>query len=83
MFPGARSAHLNRRYVHDMLTKEMGFKQPLYSRLFRHSLATELAQNGIGAFELKTWFDWEDITMADEYVSAAGMSTRNVSNRTW
>lgn len=83
MFPGARSPHINERYVHDMLYRELGLKHPVWSHLFRHSLATELAANNVGPFELKSWFDWENIATADAYVQAAGVSTRNISNRTW
>jgi len=82
MFPGIRSKHINSRYVWDAI-KLMGFEQPIWSHLFRHTLATELAQNEVGAFEMKSWFDWEKIDTADSYVSAAGVSTKKASGRKW
>jgi len=77
-----RMGHIYPRYVWDAI-KEMGFEQPIWSHLFRHTLATELAQNDVGAFEMKTWFDWEKIDTADSYVSAAGVSTKKASSRKW
>jgi len=77
-----RMGHIYPRYVWDAI-KEMGFEQPIWSHLFRHTLATELAQNEVGAFEMKTWFDWEKIGTADSYVSAAGVSTKKASSRKW
>ncbi len=74
--------HIYPRYVWDAI-KLMGFEQPIWSHLFRHTLATELAQNEVGAFEMKTWFDWEKIDTADSYVSAAGVSTKKASSRKW
>ncbi len=70
------------RYVWDAI-KEMGFEQPIWSHLFRHTLATELASREVSAFEMKTWFDWEKIDTADSYVSAAGVSTKKASSRKW
>jgi len=84
LFPRSqtRMGHIYPRYVWDAI-KEMGFEQPIWSHLFRHTLATELAQNEVGAFEMKTWFDWEKIDTADSYVSAAGVSTKKASARKW
>lgn len=77
-----KMGHIYPRYVWNAI-REMGFEQPIWSHLFRHTLATELAQNDVGAFEMKTWFDWEKIDTADSYVSAAGVSTKKVSGRKW
>lgn len=84
LFPRSQTmmGHIYPRYVWDAI-KEMGFEQPIWSHLFRHTLATELAQNEVGAFEMKSWFDWEKIDTADAYVSAAGVSTKKVSSRKW
>lgn len=84
MFPRelTKTGHIYPKYVWEVI-KEMGFEQPIWTHLFRHSLATELAQNEVSAFEMKTWFDWERIDTADEYVSAAGVSTKKVSGRMW
>lgn len=40
----------------------------IWPHLFRHSLATMLAENGASAFELKAFFDWDDIRTAQKYV---------------
>ena len=84
MFPyeHSKDGYINPRYVWDFI-KLMDFKQPIWTHLFRHTLATELAQNEVSAFEMKTWFDWENIATADNYVSAAGVSTKKVSGRMW
>jgi len=80
--PQTKTGHIYPKYVWDFI-KEMGFEQPIWTHLFRHSLATELAQAEVSVFEMKTWFDWARIDTADEYVSAAGISTKKVSNRKW
>lgn len=84
MFPRKQTkmGHIYPKYVWDAI-KLMGLEQPVWTHLFRHSLATELAENEVSAFEMKTWFDWERIDTADEYVSAAGVSTKKVSGRMW
>jgi len=68
------------KYVWDAINR-MGFKQPIWSHLFRHTLATELAGENISTFELKSWFDWESIVLADKYVSRAGVLTDKISRR--
>jgi len=80
--PQTSTGHIYPKYVWDFI-KMMGFEQPIWTHLFRHSLATELAQNEVSVFEMKSWFDWEKIDTADEYVSASGVSTKKVSNRKW
>lgn len=84
MFPGmhTKTGHIYPRYVWDAI-KLMGFEQPIWTHLFRHTLATELAKDEVSVFEMKTWFDWERIDTADEYVSAAGVGTKKVSGRKW
>jgi len=84
MFPRehTRTGHIYEKYVWDVV-KMMDLPQPVWSHLFRHSLATELASNGISAWELKDWFDWESIATADEYVSAAGQTTPKITRRKW
>jgi site-specific recombinase XerD len=68
------------KYVWDAIRK-MGFRQPIWSHLFRHTLATELAMENFTPFELKSWFDWESIVLADKYVSRAGITTDKISRR--
>lgn len=40
----------------------------IWPHLFRHSLATMMAEAGATAFELKAFFDWDDIRTATKYV---------------
>lgn len=40
----------------------------IWPHLFRHSLATMMAEQGATAFELKGFFDWDDIRQAVVYV---------------
>ena len=40
----------------------------IWPHLFRHSLATMIAEKGASAFELKAFFDWDDIRTATRYV---------------
>lgn len=40
----------------------------IWPHLFRHSLATMMAEQGATAFELKAFFDWDDIRTAMRYV---------------
>lgn len=40
----------------------------IWPHLFRHSLATMMAENGATAFELKAYFDWDDVRTAQRYV---------------
>jgi hypothetical protein len=61
----------------------LDLQQPIWFHLFRHSLATELASSKVSAFEMKSGFDWENISVADEYVSASGVTTKNISSRVW
>lgn len=80
--PTTKMGYIYPKYVWDAIRK-MEFEQPIWTHLFRHTLATELAQEEVGAFEMKTWFDWEKIDTADSYVSAAGVSTKKASSRKW
>lgn len=40
----------------------------IWPHLFRHSLATMMAEAGATAFQLKGFFDWDDIRQAVRYV---------------
>jgi len=68
------------KYFWDVI-KKLELRQPIWAHLFRHSLATRLAEEGITAWELKQWFNWSTIALADKYVSSAGMDTPNISDR--
>jgi integrase len=70
------------KYVWDVIQK-MEFKQPVWSHLFRHTLASDMADHGIDPHQMKTWFSWSSIAMADTYVTKAGMNTKALSDRKW
>jgi site-specific recombinase XerD len=80
--PQTKTGHIFPEYVWNFI-KLMDLEQPIWSHLFQHSLATELASNEVSPFEMKAWFDWENISTADEYVEAVGISTKKVSSRVW
>lgn len=40
----------------------------VYPHLFRHSLATRLADSGVDSYDLKEWFGWKSVMMSDKYV---------------
>ncbi len=83
LFPrSTKMGHIYPKYVWDAI-QLMEFEQPVWTHLFRHSLATELAANEISAWEMKEWFDWEKIDTADEYVSSSGVGTKKISARNW
>lgn len=80
--PQTKMGHIYPKYVWDVIQK-MKLEQPVTTHLYRHTLATELANDEVSAFEMKTWFDWENIATADKYVTAAGVTTKKVSGRKW
>ena len=54
---------------------------PVWAHLFRHTLATRLAQDKVSLWELTSWFDWTRTNMAEVYVSRAGIKIDAISNR--
>lgn len=80
--PQTKMRYIYPKYVWDVI-QMLGLEQPVSCHLFRHTLATQMAEDGATAWELKSWFDWENISTADEYVSSAGMSTKRLSDRKW
>jgi len=52
-----------------------------YPHWFRHSLATELAEQGFTPHELKDWFDWSRYETAVHYVEGMPSMTERISNR--
>ena len=52
-----------------------------YPHWFRHSLATELAEQGFTAHELKDWFDWSRYETASSYVEGMPSMTERISKR--
>lgn len=53
----------------------------IYPHWFRHSLATQLAEEGIDPWQLMNWFDWDRFATAKRYVSGTAAMTRDISNR--
>jgi len=53
----------------------------IYPHWFRHSLATQLAEEGIDPWQLMSWFDWDRFATAKRYISGTGAMTRDISNR--
>ena len=51
--------------------------------LFRHSLATEMAEHGADILELVNWFDWDRSDTALDYIKRGTKLTERLSERTW
>lgn len=78
--PQTKMRHIYREYAHHVL-KEISPR--ISCHLFRHSLATQMAENGATAYELVNWFDWDRTDTALEYVRRSGQMTERLSNRKW
>jgi len=85
LFPAnTRTGYIYTKYAWEGLRKlkTVGVEQPLWTHLFRHSLATELAKDSdIGVWDMKAWFDWANAITADEYITSAGREIPSISNR--
>jgi integrase len=51
--------------------------------LFRHSLATQMAEHEATEEELMHWFDWDRFDTAHGYVRGGPRMTERLSRRTW
>lgn len=82
LFPRSqtRMGYIYRQYAHSIL-KEISPK--ISCHLFRHSLATQMAENGATAYELVNWFDWDRTDTALEYIRRSGAMTQRLSDRRW
>lgn len=78
--PQTKMGHIYRQYAH-LALKEISPR--ISSHLFRHSLATQMAEQGATAYELVNWFDWDRTDTALEYVRRSGAMTKRLSDRTW
>ncbi len=54
-----------------------------WCHLFRHSVATIMAEEGATESELMSWFDWTDPKVAHGYVSRGPKLTERLSERNW
>jgi len=75
-----KMGYIYRQYAHNLL-KEISPR--ISCHLFRHSLATQMAENGATAYELINWFDWDRTDTALEYIRRSGQMTQRLSNRKW
>jgi len=65
IFPGNSGGHIHRITAWRWLK---AISQDIWPHLFRHSLATLMAENGATAFELVAWFHWANMDTARTYV---------------
>jgi len=82
MFPRkqTKTGHIYREYFWRVLKK---VSPDLSSHLFRHSLATTMAEEDATAYEMVTWFDWDRTDTALDYIKRSGRLTRRLSRRKW
>jgi len=82
LFPRRQTkmGYIYRQYAH-LVLKEIS--PIISSHLFRHSLATQMAEDGATAYELVSWFDWDRTDTALEYVRRGGAMTERLSKRKW
>jgi len=55
----------------------------LYPHLFRQSVATLLAEDGLTEDQLMSWFDWDSSRVAHEYVKRGPKLSERASMREW
>lgn len=75
-----KMGHIYRQYVHLVLKEISPY---ISSHLFRHSLATQMAEDGATAYEMVNWFDWDRTDTALEYIRRGGAMTERLSKRKW
>ena len=78
--PQTKTGHIYRQYAH-LVLKEIS--PQISCHYFRHSLATQMAENGATAYELVNWFDWEKTDTALAYIRRSGAMTQRLSDRVW
>jgi len=78
--PQTKTGHIYRQYANNVL-KKIGFD--LSPHLFRHSLATQMAEKKATAYELINWFDWDQTDSALKYIRRSGTLTQRLSDRKW
>jgi len=82
VFSSSRSAygHLSRNHAYRILK---GLDRKVWLHLFRHSVATEMAERGATEEELMAWFDWDRYDTAHGYVKGGPKLTEKWAKRTW
>ena len=89
-----KNKELEKTYVYDQKHKPRMSRQHAYRilkgldpkawlHLFRHSVATEMAERGATQQELKDWFDWSRSATADKYVEGGPKLTEKWAKRKW
>jgi integrase len=78
--PQTRTGHIYREYAYNVLKS---ISPNISSHLFRHSLASQMAEEGATAYELINWFDWDRTDTALEYIRRSGAMTERLSKRKW
>ena len=73
-----REGGMSRQHAYKILK---ALNHEAYPHWFRHSLATELAEQGFTPHELKDWFDWSKYETAVSYVEGMPSMTERISKR--
>jgi len=82
IFPSNRSTtgYMSRNHAYRILK---GLDRKCWLHLFRHSVATEMAERGATEEELMAWFDWDRYDTAHGYVKGGPKLTAKWSKRKW
>ena len=82
LFPstGTKTGHIYRQYAHDACKM---IRDDMTNHTFRHTLATQLAERRFTAFELQSFFDWQKLETASEYVKSSGVMSQRISDYVW
>jgi len=78
--PQTKMGHIYRQYANEVLKS---LSPRISPHLFRHSLATQMAEEGATAYQLINWFDWDRTDTALEYIRRSGRMTQELSDRKW
>jgi len=78
--PQTKMGYIYRQYANEVLKSISDRVSP---HLFRHSLATQMAEEGATAYQLINWFDWDRTDTALEYIRRSGRMTQELSDRKW
>ena len=76
----SRSGRMSRQHAYRIIK---GLNPKAWTHLFRHSLATEMAERGATEEELMSWFDWDRYETAHRYVKGGPKLTEKWSKRTF
>lgn len=72
------SGHMARQTAYKILKC---LNPEVYPHWFRHSLATQLAEEHFDPIQLKQWFDWKRFDTAMNYIMDSGVITEPISRR--